>query len=514
MTDNPFTFGNPITDPARFIGRAREIEQVFSRLRNTEFESSSIVGERRIGKTSLLKYMANETVIRQQRLDPDRYLFLFDDLLGLGRETRPARFWERLLRKIQRRVKNDDLKDILDEVRATGEIDNYTLADFFDIIDEQGLHVVILFDEFENVTNNPNFGPDFFGGLRSLAIHHNLALVTSSRRELIELSHSEEVRSSPFFNIFANINLRGFSRDEAQQLITRYLAGTGVTFEEGEVENLFTLAGYHPCFLQMAASFLFQAYAEKLDYRGRESAVRREFWEKAGPFFRDYWKHSSLNEQIMLVALALASQKQPADSRGLTLRELEKLYGHSQLTLSELEKRGLVMEEEGCYRLFSTMFGQWIRQEIARGTGGEAAWETWREANRKLLARLPGRVRDDVLSVLPQANSQYTELLGNWLLEPTTAGAAAALLKDFLGSYVPPREAGGEEAAADAAERQSEIAHLKKLLKTHRHTLRKLELDAARYGTDVPVKLANDMDSAREKIRGLEKRLHSLPSGF
>ncbi len=31
--ENPFTYGNPITDPRRFFGRKREVEQVFQRLR-------------------------------------------------------------------------------------------------------------------------------------------------------------------------------------------------------------------------------------------------------------------------------------------------------------------------------------------------------------------------------------------------------------------------------------------------------------------------------------------------
>ena len=58
--------------------------------------------------------------------------------------------------------------------------------------------VVFLLDEFERVTENVNFGPDFYYGLRSLMIHHKVALVTSSRLELIELCHSEAVKSSPF----------------------------------------------------------------------------------------------------------------------------------------------------------------------------------------------------------------------------------------------------------------------------------------------------------------------------
>ena len=49
MLDNPFTYGNPISNPQRFIGRRREIEQAFSRLLSAEGESTSIVGERRWG---------------------------------------------------------------------------------------------------------------------------------------------------------------------------------------------------------------------------------------------------------------------------------------------------------------------------------------------------------------------------------------------------------------------------------------------------------------------------------
>ena len=65
---NPFTYGDPISEPDRFFGRQHEVEQVFSRLLNPEAqESSSLVGNRRIGKTSLLKYLVNPTVCRDIR---------------------------------------------------------------------------------------------------------------------------------------------------------------------------------------------------------------------------------------------------------------------------------------------------------------------------------------------------------------------------------------------------------------------------------------------------------------
>ena len=41
---NPFTFGNPIKDPARFYGREAEIRQITNSLLSPAHESTSIIG--------------------------------------------------------------------------------------------------------------------------------------------------------------------------------------------------------------------------------------------------------------------------------------------------------------------------------------------------------------------------------------------------------------------------------------------------------------------------------------
>ena len=184
----------------RFFGREHEIEQVFSRLRNFEFESSSIVGERRIGKTSLLNFLMHPEVRLSYGLNSDKYLFIYLDFQMIDKDTTPLRLWQRVLRQMTRSCQDTEVKLMLEEMCAMDTIDNFAIADLFDSIDKIGLYIVFLLDEFENVTANQNFDAAFFYGLRALAIHHNLSLITSSRRELIELCHSETIRSSPFFN--------------------------------------------------------------------------------------------------------------------------------------------------------------------------------------------------------------------------------------------------------------------------------------------------------------------------
>ncbi|MCP4347321.1 MAG: ATP-binding protein [Desulfobacterales bacterium] len=51
---NPFIIGPPITDPRFFVGRKQELQAVINCMDGVQPTSVNIVGETRIGKTSLL----------------------------------------------------------------------------------------------------------------------------------------------------------------------------------------------------------------------------------------------------------------------------------------------------------------------------------------------------------------------------------------------------------------------------------------------------------------------------
>ena len=175
MRSNPFTYGNPISDPRRFFGRVREVDQIFGRLRNEEFESSSVVGDRRIGKTSLLNYLADPGVRAAHGLGPGRYNFVYVDLQMLYEAIGPVQLW-RLLALMRRHCADNGISAVLAALERRERLDTFDLDELFQEVDDQGQHVVFLLDEFERVTENPNFGPDFYYGLRSLVIHHRVAL--------------------------------------------------------------------------------------------------------------------------------------------------------------------------------------------------------------------------------------------------------------------------------------------------------------------------------------------------
>jgi len=164
-----------------------------------------------------------------------------------------------------RSVCDQSLLPAIQEVSRLEQFDLFDLEDLFEAITDKGLTTVLFMDEFEYVTQNPNFKSDFFGGLRALAIHHGVALVPATRRELVDLCHSEEIKGSPFFNIFANVVLRPFSRSEVDEMICRYLKETEFSCSPQEQDFIWKLGGGYPFFVQMAGHYLWEGKLQSLD---------------------------------------------------------------------------------------------------------------------------------------------------------------------------------------------------------------------------------------------------------
>ena len=412
MTANPFTFGNPIKDPARFVGRQAEIRQITGRLLSSARESTSIVGERRMGKTSLLYHLAHPEVAAGLGLTSDRYCMVYIDFQGLTDIT-PARFWQRVLSKAARASCDADLAVRFKEAAERGGLDLFDLEDLFTEVAERGLNLVMLLDEFEYVTQNPNFGSDFFGGLRALAIHHNVSLIPATRRELVDLCHSDEIKGSPFFNIFANVVLRPFPREDALKLVEGSLAEAGADFPSEQRDFVQTLGGGHPFFLQMAGYYLVEGKDQGLTGEALARYLEAEFSQQADPHFTYCWSHSSESEKITLLTILALGQAKPSKQNTPNLENLTRLHSRAPLDSVSLIKRGLLEEANGVFALFSPSFGRWIGREVTAGPGEEEATadvEAWlTEGGLERLQPAKG--------ALPKFKKKYWPIMGEVLKE-------------------------------------------------------------------------------------------------
>jgi AAA+ ATPase superfamily predicted ATPase len=431
--DNPFTFGNPIRDPARFYGRQAEVGQIINRALSSARESTSIVGERRIGKTSLLNYLSSDDVAKKFDLTPERFCLVYIDFQGLSDIT-PLRFWQRIFKKMARSISQQNLVQEIETLLKNESLDIFDLEDLFEVISQQGLTTIFLLDEFEYVTQNPNFKADFFGGLRALAIHQNLALVTATRRELVDLCHSEEIKGSPFFNIFANVVLRPFSQEEVDAMIHGYLDGSGLFFSLQEQEVIANLGGGYPFFVQMAGNYMVESKRKNLAPELLFQEVSENFDQQADPHFSYLWSHCSESEKITLLTLISLSRQKPSSKTQTNLENLASVHNHAHLDVPELLKRGLLLKDtqQQTYKLISPSLERWIMRDIVAVPGDEesqASVDEWIRADGEETA-------ESMRGVLPKFKKKYWPVVSTVLREMSFELAGAAAFQVLVKSLV------------------------------------------------------------------------------
>lgn len=295
---NPYALRAIIKDPAAFVGRSAELHDLYTLL--AAMQSCSIVGPRRIGKSSLLYYLAQPSVYSIHLPDPSLYAFAFLDLqelAGLGPDDFCLTAVERLVPASQGRLNLDPQHCSMSGFRR-----------FLRQASDLGLRLVLCCDEFEMLSQNANFGPDFFTVLRGLCSNYNLALVTSSRVSLFDLCHLGNLQTSQFWNIFIERTLGLMPEDEAKTLIKEPFINAGGTITNKDIAFVLKLAGRHPFFIQIACYHLFQSRLtdDPIDF----STVERRFHDEAYRHYAYAWKQLSEPEQATLATLAQTEGQQ------------------------------------------------------------------------------------------------------------------------------------------------------------------------------------------------------------
>ena len=389
ITHNPYLNRTMIRDVKDFYGRKREAARIYSRIRTAHPQSVSIAGSRRIGKSSLLNFIYQPDNREKYLKKPEQYKFIFIDLQERKKITLPEFFsalFELLSREFQGHMdmakapSYEGLKEVVTESQ------------------QQGLKLILLFDEFDAITQNQNFDMEFYAFLRALANRYDVAYILSSGRLLQELCHTKEIADSPFFNIFSNLFLPPFSHEEAMALICEPSRSAGYPLDS-VADIILSMAGYFPFFIQIACSGFFE-YALNAPVNPRDiplSDIQELFLEEASDHFGYIWVH--LPEDQQQVLLQLAEGDHPPISQ--------------QYLLRELQKQGYVLGAEGQQFLFSSLFGKYIQEQ--------ASLETTEELER--IGRIEHELQDArtmQLSILPSEDPIFPSLEISSFFQPAT----------------------------------------------------------------------------------------------
>lgn len=237
---NPFFPVNGIIDDSQFVyGRDKDLKEIFNYLNC--YSSVSIVGDRGIGKSSLLKVICEQS------------------------KTRLYQYREPIYLNLQNINNEDEFYEAFCDLNGIKYCKGYELYRNL-----KNYRLLLVIDEIERIYEDC-FTDRIQGQLRVLAEGMNapLKLVLASATPLDELFSNKEKRilTSPLEGICIQHKLDKWSQEVARGFINNRLdlSGTNITFTDDEICELINTSEGHPQKLMILCYQLFQKKRNALD---------------------------------------------------------------------------------------------------------------------------------------------------------------------------------------------------------------------------------------------------------
>ena len=248
---NPYIIGRPIHEPANFYGR-EEIFQFIEDNLETQSQVILLFGQRRIGKTSILKQIP-------QAVNLENFVFVPLSLQGKAHKSLGEVLFEL----------STDIKDSIQDYLKTSEVDiflpsvsdfkqnqnifvNQFLAQIYNFLDSKNL--VLLIDEFDVLedTKKDSAINKFFPYLYSiLPKQKQLYIISVVGRRLDNMP-----TLLGLFNEAAHIQIGVLDRNDTKQLIRNPTEGI-LNYEDNVIQAIIDLSAGHPYFTQLVCFAIF-----------------------------------------------------------------------------------------------------------------------------------------------------------------------------------------------------------------------------------------------------------------
>jgi hypothetical protein len=319
MVMSPYRNRSALRQADEFFGRRQELAEIYSSIEGGHFVS--LVGERRVGKTSILNALRFPEYHRAFDIGPHVCFAFVNAQYCAGRDEEC--FLKLLLDQIARTAgttirggTRDVLRDVAQELHS------------------RSVKLVVLLDEVDVLVNNPAVPPDFFSYLRAWTEEFQVPFVIASKEGSVDRLVETQGAGSSFWNVYKSVYVGPMTPDEANELIRVPAARCDVEFSDIEVNHILALGGYQPFFLQIACDQMFNAKTKgtAIDFAEVALAFRHE----ADLHLRYLVEHIPESERMALTSY-VTTEAAPE--------------GRLQ---SELIRKGILVTTEGKLRPFST----------------------------------------------------------------------------------------------------------------------------------------------------------------
>jgi predicted phosphodiesterase len=319
---NPFQYGGAVA-PEHFYGRNSQRADVQNRIGAISAQCMSLIGFRRSGKSSLLRYIHDRIY---EFCDADQQPLVIALDLQNAHLRSPSGILDALRRGIQERTKREPWAQQYND-------DPWVVEDGLRAVRDAGWRLILLIDEFEQLGTKLEEFQGWGDDWRAKASAGYFAMVIATFRPLDNVYQAYGL-TSPFGNLFTTTFLGPLVEEEWTQLVYEGFARTGKRVAGPEFEWLDDLSGGHPFYVQMAASLLWQ--------HGDPDRAHAAFEQQSSPHLISLWNALRSNERSALkYAVGARGAKWPIDATTRLLKD----YG--------------LLRPDG--RLFSSVFASVVR---------------------------------------------------------------------------------------------------------------------------------------------------------
>jgi hypothetical protein len=213
--------------------------------------------------------------------------------------------------------------------------DYATFRDFLKKIGGNQVRTIIFMDEFEHLPGKSFADETFFSNLRSAANSpdHRLAFVTISRTGLKELTQCS-IRTSGFWNIFEPEIIGLLDSKSIDGLRRHKFVEKDFSLSREEIERMAYYGGDFPFFNQVVCSWVWDAKVSRSVPDWDDLEVR------FSSYYKKLWEDRAVEEQKLL----------------------KKLKGKEEdFSLKEMKARGILIKKDNFYRPFSDYFSRLIK---------------------------------------------------------------------------------------------------------------------------------------------------------
>lgn len=411
---HPFIYGRPVR-PGEFFDRNDSLRTVFNRLRHAE--STALVGEPHIGKSSmLLKIAAEKTGLKYLGEELAAAKFCQIDLHPISSAYAPAKFWNEALEELEANGITDSTRQRLSRVHEQ----NYSrrsLERLFNHLGQQDKKLVLLLDEFDRLLSHPAFREsNFFPLLRSLTTRTGgLVVVPASRLTVAEMNDRSRgllETGSPYFNNIIEEKLGPFTDETIDLLLAQ--APSLIFPEDRKVID--HVAGKHPFLVQAIAA----ALADEEQGPERHTRAVARFYGRVSYHFDDLWYSMDDRTRATAVVLSLLGlggqtlgQGFASDGMGQVRElgpELQRLDGLGLARPvgeeSSSDWQYTILWQGRQWTIGAQAFAWWVREVAITGVRPFPSFDDWL-ANERYRALLSPEQWDWLISTVREANSVH-----------------------------------------------------------------------------------------------------------